>query len=153
VIIDAWDESYLADIIDTRPFSSKPGDGKKRPTIAVWLCFEPDEPEEDFDEASPTPLPTPKRSKKKGKAKVKTEVKSKIKQGIEKEAVDKRPRSASSIEPNIPAKRLPIGSPNVATRAMQMEQVTEEDQLKAGDDGEAKLPSLYQLTHSERRKK
>ena len=101
-------------------------------------------------------MPPPKRSKKKGKAKVKTEVKakvktefkSKIKQEI-KEAVDKRPRSASSVEPSNPANRLPIGPPNVATRAMQMEQVTEEDLLKASDDGEAELPSLY----SERRKK
>ena len=36
---------------------------------------------------------------------------------------------------------------------MQREQVTEEDLLKASDDGEAELPSLYQPTHSERRKK
>jgi hypothetical protein len=75
-----------------------------------------------------------------------------IKKKIKKEAVDKRPRSASSVEPTLPAKRLAVGQPNVATRARSMEQVKEEELLDAGDDVEDDLPPLEQIVQSGRRK-
>lgn len=140
VIVDAWDDSILlSEAIDTRPFKATPGDGRKGPTVAVWLCFQPDEPSDSTDR-TPTPGPAPKQPKKKGKAKTD------IKKEIKKEKVDKRPRSASSVEVNKPAKRPPGGPPNVATRAMGMEQVKEEEILHNGDDVEDDLPTLEQLT-------
>jgi len=119
----------LSEIIDTRPFKATPGEGKKGPTIAVWLCFQPDEPSDSAD-CTPTPKPTSKQPKKKGKAKAE----------IKKEAVDKRPRSAGSAEPNKPAKRLPVRQLNASTQGRAMEQVKEEDLLHAGDDVEDDLP-------------
>ena len=95
--------------------------------------------------STPTPT-TPKRPKKKGKSKVE------IKKEIKKEVVDKRPRSAGSFEPNLPAKRPPIGQPNVATRARGMEQVKEEELIHAGDDIEDDLPPLEQVMRPSRRK-
>jgi hypothetical protein len=56
--------------------------------------------------------------KKKGKAGL--EIKKEIKKDI-KEAVDKHLRCAGSVEPNTPARHLPIGQPNAATRARGME--------------------------------
>ena len=120
----------LSEAIDTRPFKATPGDGRKGPTVAVWLCFQPDEPSDSTD-CTPTPGPAPKQPKNKGKAK--TDTKKGIKTEIKKETVDKRPRSASSVEVK-------------ATRAMGMEQVKEEEILHNGDDVEEDLPPLEQLT-------
>ena len=138
----AWDESLLlSEVIDTRPFIARASDGKKDPTIGVWLCFQPDEPS---DCADSVPTPAPKAPKKKGKAG--TNIKKENKKEIKKEAVDKRPRSAGSAEINRPAKRLPVRQGNAATQARAMEQVEEEDLLHAGDDVEDDLPPLEQLT-------
>jgi hypothetical protein len=115
----------------------------------VWLCFQPDELSDSIDCTS-TPTPTPKLPKKKGRAR--PEIKKETKKEIKKEAVDKRPRSAGSAEPNTPAKRLPIGQPNVATRARGMEQIEEEELLHAGDDIEDDLPPLEQVMRPSRRK-
>jgi hypothetical protein len=87
--------------------------------------------------------------KKKGKAGL--EIKKEIKKDI-KEAVDKRLRCAGSVEPNTPAKRLPIGQPNAATRARGMEQAKEEELLHARDDVEDDLPPLEQVMRPSRRK-
>jgi hypothetical protein len=107
VIVDIWEESLLlSEIIDIRFFKTISGEGKKGLIIAMWLYFQPDEPP---DSAECTP--TPKQPKKKGKARPE----------IKKEAVDKRLRSAGSVEPNTPAKRPLIGQLNVATRARGME--------------------------------
>jgi len=152
VIVDAWDDDLLlSEVIDTRPFKSSPGEGKKGPTVAVWLCFQPDEPSDSTDAVSiPTPTPKPKPPKKKGKAKA--NIKKETKKEIKKEAVDKRPRSAGSVEPNTPAKRLPIRKPNVATRASGIEPVKEEHLLEAGDDVEEDFPPLEQILRPNRRK-
>jgi hypothetical protein len=101
-----------------------------------------------------TPTPTSKRFKKKGKAKaeIKRDVKKETKKEIKKEVVDKRLRSAGSVEPNTPAKRLPIGRLNVATRASDMEPVKEEQLLEAGDDVEEDFPPLEQILRPNRRK-
>jgi hypothetical protein len=77
---------------------------------------EPDESEEDFEEIPPTPIPAPKRSKKN---KVKPEVKTGVETGVKSEI--KRKEAV-----------LPTDRPDVAM--MQMEQMTEKDLLKAGDD-------------------
>jgi hypothetical protein len=137
VIIEAWNESLLlSEVIDTRPFNARASDGKKDPTIGVWLCFQPDEPS-DCTDSVPTPTPTPKEPKKKGKAG--TGIKKENKKEIKKEVVDKRPRSAGSAEINRPAKRLPVRQGNAAMQAGAMEQV-EEDLLHTGDDVEDDLP-------------
>jgi hypothetical protein len=64
-----------------------------------------------------------KRGSKYGHTARATRINKEIKKDVKKEAVDKHLRSAGSVEPNTPAKRLPIGQPNVATRASGMEQV------------------------------
>ena len=105
----------------------------------MWLCFQPDKPSDSAD-CTPKPKPTPKQPKKEGKAKAE----------IKKEAVDKRPRSAGSAEPNKPAKRLPVRQLNAATQGKVTEQVKEDDLLHAGDDVEDDLPPLEQIMQSNR---
>jgi hypothetical protein len=150
VIVEAWNEPLLlSEIIDAHPFRVHAGEGKKGPTVGIWLCFQPDDAPDSTND-TPTPTPTPKEPKKKGKAKA--DIKKEIKQEIKKEAVDKRPRSASSAQLNKPAKRLPVRQGNAATQARAMEQVEEVDLLHTGDDVEDDLPPLEQLTQRKGRK-
>jgi hypothetical protein len=133
VIVEAWNEPLLlSEIIDAHSFRAHAGEGKKGPTIALWLCFQPDDAPDSTNDTPPL-TPRPKEPKKKGKAEAG------IKKEIKKEAFDKRPRSASSAELNKSAKRLPVRQGNAAMQAGAMEQV-EEDLLHTGDDVEDDLP-------------
>jgi hypothetical protein len=128
VIAEPWSEPMtITEMLDARPFKFST-DNKKRVQINVVLGFQPDPPPpsptpEEASQSSIRPTPNPKRNQKKG---IKKEgIK---KEGIKKEekVTEKRPISAGSAERNISAKRLPIGQPNVHTRARASNPIKEE---------------------------
>jgi hypothetical protein len=104
----------------------------------VVLAWQPDLPPSSPAPEEPvtpvTPITLPDRKKKQ------------IKKGvIKKEPIEKRPISAGSAEPNIPAKRLPTGPPNVRTRAaiVKQEEPIEQDPTEDED-----LPDLEEILRS-----
>jgi hypothetical protein len=149
----------IKDILEVRPFKVG-ADSKKRLSVTAVLCWEPEPPQ-----SSPAPeedlsifdTPTSKRGKKpvkrelfrkdsrkeenskKGDSKKEDSKKEDSKEDSKKK-VDKRPISAGSAERNSSAKRLPIGLPNVRTRARDT--IKEEDNDAESVSG---LPSLEEL--------
>jgi hypothetical protein len=105
--------------------------------VTAVLAWQPDPPEaspgpEEALDTTPTPV-TPRDKKKSKKGFVKKEPK----------AIEKRPISAGSAERNISAKRLPIGQPNVRTRAAIVKE--DQDPIKEEEQGPNDDEELHEL--------
>jgi hypothetical protein len=142
-VVEPWTEPMtIKQMLEVRPFKVA-SDNKKRQQVTVVLAWQPDPPPSSPapEEASDTTPTIPATAQDRKKKRIKKEV-------VKKEPIEKRPISAGSAERNTTAKRIPIGQPNVRTRAAIVKQDPEpvkEEPIEQDATEDEDLPDLEEI--------